>query len=171
MRRKCRERFPCHQRKSQVRDHARAVMHIGIANEQWWEYVPGIPGACATRNFTYLARRPCSGLTRYIHVFSTSFHISCLIKHHTNTLTQSIHYQSVYGHENTQCWGHRLISNIVHTRNQQNMAKGYLCYKYNKHKSYTLKYENRYYILIWPVWFCMFLVNFVHHRNFRSMVR
>ena len=117
MRRKCRERFPCHrlERKSQVRDHARAVMHIGIANTQWWKNVPGIPGACTTRNFTHLARGPCSGLTRYIHVFSTSFHISCLIKHHTNTLTQLIHYQSVYGHENTQCWGHRLISNIVHT--------------------------------------------------------
>ena len=32
--------------------HARAWMHVGIAS------VPGIPGACTTRNFTYLARGP-----------------------------------------------------------------------------------------------------------------
>ena len=47
-----------------VRD-ARAVMHAGIAN---WRFslmsvagktFPGIPGACATRNCTYLVRGPC----------------------------------------------------------------------------------------------------------------
>ena len=34
---------------------ARAV-HVGIANPRWRKNVPRIPGACATRNFTYLAR-------------------------------------------------------------------------------------------------------------------
>ena len=49
-----------------VRD-ARAVMHAGIANWRFplksagGENVPGIPGACATHNFTYLVRGPCSG--------------------------------------------------------------------------------------------------------------
>ena len=44
--------------------HARAVMHTGIANQRFplesmaRENVPGIPGACATRNFTYLTRAP-----------------------------------------------------------------------------------------------------------------
>ena len=44
-----------------VRDE-RAVMHAGIANQQFplksavGENVPGIPGACATRSFTYQAR-------------------------------------------------------------------------------------------------------------------
>ena len=44
--------------------HARAVMHAGIANWRFpfksaaGENVPGIPGACATRNFAYLARGP-----------------------------------------------------------------------------------------------------------------
>ena len=44
--------------------HARAVMHVGIANLRFplksaaGENVPGIPGACATRNFTYLVRGP-----------------------------------------------------------------------------------------------------------------
>ena len=38
-----------------VRD-ARAVMHVGIANPLWQENYPGIHGACATLNFTYLAR-------------------------------------------------------------------------------------------------------------------
>ena len=38
--------------------HARAVMHVEIANPRWWENVPGIPGAYAICNFTYLARAP-----------------------------------------------------------------------------------------------------------------
>ena len=33
-------------------------MHVGIANWRGEENVPGIPGACVTRNFTYLARGP-----------------------------------------------------------------------------------------------------------------
>ena len=43
---------------------ARAVMHAGIANSRFplnsaaGGNVPGIPGACATRNFTYLVRGP-----------------------------------------------------------------------------------------------------------------
>ena len=39
--------------------HARAVMHVGIANRR----CRGNPGACATRNFTYLARGPMSPLS------------------------------------------------------------------------------------------------------------
>ena len=44
--------------------HARAVMHVGIANQRFplksaaGENVPGIPGACATCNFPYLVRGP-----------------------------------------------------------------------------------------------------------------
>ena len=56
-----------------VRD-ARAVMHVGIDNPRWLGNVPGIPGACATRNFTYLARGPllrddesCKWKHVYIH--------------------------------------------------------------------------------------------------------
>ena len=41
--------------------HTCAVMHVGIANPQWRENIRGIPGACHTRNFTYLARGPCHG--------------------------------------------------------------------------------------------------------------
>ena len=40
-----------------VRD-ARAMMHVGITSLRWRGNVPGIPGACATRNFTYLSRGP-----------------------------------------------------------------------------------------------------------------
>ena len=66
MHRKC---FPCHrfQRKPLVSDpgmhHGMCVTHV-----PWWmsgsltrggrENVPGIPGACASLNFTYLARGP-----------------------------------------------------------------------------------------------------------------
>ena len=48
-----------------VRD-ARAVMHAGTANSRFplnsaaGENVPGIPGACTTRDFTYLVRGPWS---------------------------------------------------------------------------------------------------------------
>ena len=37
--------------------HARTVMHVGIAT-RGEENVPGIPGACVTRNFVHLARGP-----------------------------------------------------------------------------------------------------------------
>ena len=42
--------------------HARAVMHVEIANPPGVEHVPAIPGPCATRNFTYLLRGPLAWL-------------------------------------------------------------------------------------------------------------
>ena len=35
-----------------------AVVRVGIVNPPWWVKAPGIPGACAIRNFAYLARAP-----------------------------------------------------------------------------------------------------------------
>ena len=69
MRRECRERFPCHwlQRKPLVSDpgmhHSTCVTHVprcmsGSLTGGGGENVPGIPGACATRNFAYLVRGP-----------------------------------------------------------------------------------------------------------------
>ena len=71
MRRECRERFPRHrlQRKPLVSDpgmhHGRCVTHVpwcmsGSLTHGGGEIVLGIPGACATRNFTYLVRDPYS---------------------------------------------------------------------------------------------------------------
>ena len=70
MRRECRERFPRHQlqRKPLVSDlgmhHGTCVRHVplcmsGSPTRGGGGNVPGIPGACATRNFTYLATGPC----------------------------------------------------------------------------------------------------------------
>ena len=67
MRRECRERFPRYrlQRKPLVSDpgmhHRTCVTHVpwcmsGSQARGGGGNVPGIPGACATRNFTYLAR-------------------------------------------------------------------------------------------------------------------
>ena len=64
--RKCRGRFPHHrlQRKPLVNDPD--MMHVPWCMP-WWlsrgggENVPGIPGACTTRAFTYLARDPLMG--------------------------------------------------------------------------------------------------------------
>ena len=69
MRWECRERFPLHRElaiptcitarawctcRDACQDHKLAVSsEVG-----GWENVPGIPGACATRNCTYLARGP-----------------------------------------------------------------------------------------------------------------
>ena len=60
----CRDRFPRHQRRRKplvtepgMYD-AHAVMHVGIAQPQWLDNDPSIPGACPTRNFTYRARVP-----------------------------------------------------------------------------------------------------------------
>ena len=73
MRRECRERFPRHriQMKSLVNDpgmhHGTCVTHVPWCmsrslTRDGGENVPGIPGACATRNFTYLARGPLACL-------------------------------------------------------------------------------------------------------------
>ena len=69
MRRECRERFPCHQlkRKPLVSDpgmhHGTCVTHgpwymSGSLTRDGGKNAPGIPGACAIRNFTYLVRGP-----------------------------------------------------------------------------------------------------------------
>ena len=67
MRRECRERFPYHrlQRKPLITDpsmhHGTCVMHLpwcmsGSLTGGGGENVPGIPGVCATLNFTYLTK-------------------------------------------------------------------------------------------------------------------
>ena len=74
MRRECRERFPRHrlQWKPLVSDpgmhHGTCVTHVpwsmtGSLTRGGGESVPGIPGACATRNFAYLVRGPCGSIT------------------------------------------------------------------------------------------------------------
>ena len=71
MLRECWERFPRHRLQS------KSLMHHGtcVTHVTWcmsWsltrgggENVPGIPGACATRNFTYLIRGPCTEMTDF----------------------------------------------------------------------------------------------------------
>ena len=51
------------QTKPLVSDHS---MHFGIVNPRWRGKHPGIPGACATHDFTYLVRGPCTCLRGYI---------------------------------------------------------------------------------------------------------
>ena len=83
MRRECRERFPRHwlQRKPLVSDpvmhHGTCVTHVpwcmsGSLIREGEENVPGIPGACASRNFTYLVRGPWQRF-RILHVFYSLF--------------------------------------------------------------------------------------------------
>ena len=73
MRRECRDRFPRHwpKRNPQVSDpgmyHGTCVMHMsscmsGSLTRCGWENVPGIAGACATRNFVHLVRGPWNSI-------------------------------------------------------------------------------------------------------------
>ena len=73
LRRVCRERFPQHQlrRKPLVSDpgmhHSMWVTHLpwcmsGSLTRGGGENVPGTAGACASLNFTYLAKGPCHGV-------------------------------------------------------------------------------------------------------------
>ena len=77
MRRECRERFPRHplQRKPPVSHpsmhHGTCVAHVplcmsGSLTRGGGENVPGIPGACATRNFTYLVWGPWISISEMI---------------------------------------------------------------------------------------------------------
>ena len=86
-----------------VRD-ARAVMHAGIANSRFplnsaaGGNVPGIPGACATRDFTYLVRGPCSNpewnaLNRSVH-------------NHNNTQQSTIGVHNSRDHDDVIKWNH-----------------------------------------------------------------
>ena len=76
MRRECRDRFPHHrlQRKPLIRDpgmhHGTCVTHVpccmsGSLTCRGRKNVPGIPGACATRNFPYLVK--CTWLKGSVH--------------------------------------------------------------------------------------------------------
>ena len=56
--------------------HARAVMHIGIANLRWRENVPGIPDAYATHNFSYLVRGQLLGLLYWSSIFHSSLQLT-----------------------------------------------------------------------------------------------
>ena len=91
MRRECRERFPSHrlQRKPLVSDpgmhHGTCVTHVpwcmsGSLVRGGGENVPGIPGACAIHNFTYLARGP---LVNWAHQYPIlqSFIADYIINH------------------------------------------------------------------------------------------
>ena len=94
MRRECSERFPRHrlQRKPPVSDpgmhHGTCVTHVpwctsGSLTRDGGENVPGIPGACATRNFKYLARGPWEYLNIRLRTWvkSKSLYIGVLIWH------------------------------------------------------------------------------------------
>ena len=84
LRLECRERFPRHrsQRKPLVSDpdmyHGMCVTHVpwcmsDSLTSGGGKNVPGIPGACATRNFTYLARGLLP-VARHIIIKSVSWH-------------------------------------------------------------------------------------------------
>ena len=74
MRRECWERFPRQSASNETTSkrskhaarhvrHARAVMHVGIAYPRWRGKCSRYSGCMRTRNFMYLARGPCQGVS------------------------------------------------------------------------------------------------------------
>ena len=82
MRWECRERFPrqIFQRKPFVNDPGmHRDTHVpwcmsGSLTRGWEENVPGIPGACATRNFMYLARGRWPALEQHPSTVAAGIH-------------------------------------------------------------------------------------------------
>ena len=75
MRQACQERFPAtageqsrHARR--CRDACRDRLQAVSFEVSGGENVPGIPGACATRNFTYLVRGPWSSRSEMMWAFA-----------------------------------------------------------------------------------------------------
>ena len=127
MRRECGELFPRHrfQRKPLVSDpgmhHGTCETHVswcmsGSLTCGGGENVPGIPGACATHNFTYLARDPCqtvapSCVLRACRCFPMSFQSSSGI----GTLWHAS--TGLYHHDGCRCLGIKYASWHPQSRN------------------------------------------------------
>ena len=76
MDRKCRERFPCHRlQRNPLVSHKPWCMS-GSLTRYGMENVTEIPGACTTRNFTYLASGPYS-VSHQIHIRFWLWFICC----------------------------------------------------------------------------------------------
>ena len=77
MRWECRERIPRHRLHGKPlisnpgMHPGTCVTHVGIAIPRWRGNIPGIPGTCATRSFTYLARGPWKKIPRLPCIVST----------------------------------------------------------------------------------------------------
>ena len=119
MRRECRERFPRHrlQRKPLVRDtgmhHGTCVTHVprcmsGSLTRGGGENVTGIPGACATRYFTYLARGPWEPY--WVMFISVFIFLLFAIIHWVTTLQWCLNGRdSVSNHQSNDCLLNRLF--------------------------------------------------------------
>ena len=72
---------------NETASHARAVMHIGIVIRGGGKNVPCIPGACAARSFTYLAKAHCvnmGALTAFVTciIGRCLLRMPCVVLHH-----------------------------------------------------------------------------------------
>ena len=82
-------------------------MHVGIANLRWPGKRAGIPGACATRNFTYLVRgprrRPCKRQLqlKYFDLFKVYCFLSAITILYKYTIMQTNYH---LGHSEISTW-------------------------------------------------------------------
>ena len=138
MRRECRERFPRHrlQRKPLVSDpdmhHGTCATHVpwcmsGSLTRGGVENVPGIPGACATPNFTYLARGPW-----WLQMYwcQESAWPSPTVNNKQGCLLCSHAWQAVYMFADSGVWLLRMESPNKgwHVYNTEHLFRYLLCY-------------------------------------------
>ena len=71
-------------------------MHVGLLIRRGGKKVPGLPGACATRNFTYLVRDPWVG-------FLTSSYLTMVIDRMAFTTCCSSLYMAIHWIACTAC--------------------------------------------------------------------
>ena len=125
MRRECRERFPRHRGLAiptcitarawrTCRGACRDRLLVVSFEVGGWENVPGIPGACATRNFTYLARGPWAMVHRR-HTKQQRQVVNCFSMKHgsTSTVTMTAVVGRVFhqrGERHVANWIHNMVS-------------------------------------------------------------
>ena len=123
----CWKRFPRHrlQRKPQVNDPCRhpgtCITHMpwcmsGSLTRSSRENVPGIPGACGTRKFTYLERCPCHKVFRF-KAFSVN-HVPMIFIRNTRL---KIHFSR------DQSWIYSLESSEKNSDNQPVICNSTRC--------------------------------------------
>ena len=141
MRRECRERFPRHrlQRKPLVSDpsmhHGTCVTHVPWCMSEsptrgGGRNVPGIPGACATHNFTYLARGPCDKIVNVcVWYHNQGQNTSLRTTSRACTPNGFASRRNVSAYKQGKCYGSNLFNALVnktntHALRNDNLARG-----------------------------------------------
>ena len=166
MRRECRERFPLHrlQRKPLVSDpgmhHGTCVTHVPLCMSESLTRgagvnVPGIPGACATNNFTYLARGPFRSYKNTRMVFRLIPHPYRSVWHYAMSKTTVCQLPS----QRTRFWNKKVMRPLWYAEDLSRVLK---LFHNTRRASRNMFQEpgNSQVVYVWEhVWFTICLAN------------